>query len=143
MDIQKEYNFKQGQTENAETTLQMLKVEFQKRDSDLVKLEQAEERINTELKSLNAKTEMMQDQIRNKFSHSERDQKELLDKRNRLLKDQTELNKQRAALQAEVILLYFKLKNSEYDYELKETKFNRHENYKKFTDQEKKFSMNE
>ena len=55
MDIQKEYNFKQGQTENAETTLQMLKVEFQKRDSDLVKLEQAEERINTELKSLTLK----------------------------------------------------------------------------------------
>lgn len=37
----------------------------------------------------------------------------------------------------------FKLKNAEYDYELKETKFNRHENYRKYNDLEKKFALNE
>jgi peptidoglycan hydrolase CwlO-like protein len=50
----------------------MLKIEFQKRDSDLVKLEQAEERMATELKTLNNKIEKMQDEIKNKFSNSEK-----------------------------------------------------------------------
>lgn len=55
LEIQSEFKFKQDQTENSENTLNMLKMEFKKREADLIKLEEAETRMNSEIKTLNDK----------------------------------------------------------------------------------------
>lgn len=66
-DVADELNFKNEQTKNSETTLKKLQYEYEARLSDLKKIEQAEERVNTELTGLNEKISKMKTEMAEKF----------------------------------------------------------------------------
>jgi seryl-tRNA synthetase len=85
----------------------MLKGEFAKRESDLQKLEQAEERMNSEIKTLNEKLNKMQAEIENKFNKSEKYKEDCEQKVKRMLKNLTDLNEQRTAMGKEVPTIPF------------------------------------
>jgi predicted nucleic acid-binding Zn-ribbon protein len=78
--------------------------------------------MNTEIKTLNEKLVKMQTEIDNKFNKSERYKEDCEQKVKRLLRNLTDLNEQKAVLEKDV-------RNAEYDFELKDTKLQRNENF--------------
>ena len=84
----------------------MLKGEFAKRESDLQKLEQAEERMNSEIKTLNDKLNKMQAEIENKFNKSDKYKDDCEQKVKKMLKNLTDLNEQRTAMSKEVPIIF-------------------------------------